>query len=56
VDYFFDLNDRMVTIKLAKPIANINDSNTVIQHHPLSMGSVPTTLEKSFSIALLVYH
>ena len=36
VDYFFDLNDRIATIRLAKPIANINDSKTVIRHHPPS--------------------
>jgi hypothetical protein len=41
---------------VAKAIATIKASNTVIQHHPLSIGSVPTTLEKTYSIALLLYH
>jgi hypothetical protein len=36
VDYFLWLNDRMAMIKLAKAIAIISDSKTVIQHHPLS--------------------
>jgi hypothetical protein len=36
VDYFLWLNDRMATIRLAKAIAIISDSKTVIQHHPLS--------------------
>ncbi len=36
VDYFFDLNDRIATTRLAKPIANMNDSKTVIRHHPPS--------------------
>jgi hypothetical protein len=52
VDYFFWLNDRTATIKLANAIVIINASNTVIQHHPLSNGSEPTTLEKTYSIAL----
>ncbi|MCM2532779.1 hypothetical protein NDK43_10785 [Neobacillus pocheonensis] len=56
VDYFFDLNDSIATIKLAKAIVIIKVSKTVIQHHPLSVGSVPTTLEKSYSIAIKVYH
>ncbi|WML44349.1 hypothetical protein RCG20_00040 [Neobacillus sp. PS3-40] len=46
------LNDRIATIKLENAIVIINVSNTVIQHHPLSAGSVPTTLEKTYSIAL----
>jgi len=46
----------MATIRLEKAIVNINDSKTVIQHHPLSVGSVPTTLEKPYSITLLFYH
>jgi hypothetical protein len=37
VDYFFWLNDRTATIKVANAIANVKDSNTVIQHHPLSI-------------------
>ncbi|MGG1398065.1 hypothetical protein ABE288_09665 [Bacillus salipaludis] len=46
----------MATIKLAKAIAIIKVSKTVIQHHPLSVGSEPTTLVKSNSIAFIVYH
>jgi hypothetical protein len=34
VDYFFWLNDRIETIKLAKTIAVINASNTVISTTP----------------------
>jgi hypothetical protein len=56
VDYFLWLNDRMAMTKLANATVIINVSNTVIQHHPLSDGSVPTTLEKSYSIAYLLYH
>ncbi|WP_169803227.1 hypothetical protein [Neobacillus novalis] len=52
VDYFLWLNDRMATIRLANAIVIISVSNTVIQHHLLSAGSVPTTLKKSYSIAL----
>ncbi|WP_142305403.1 hypothetical protein [Neobacillus jeddahensis] len=56
VDYFFWLNDRIATTRLAKAIVIMNVSNTVMQHHLLSAGSVLTTLEKSYSIALLLYH
>ncbi|WHY88563.1 hypothetical protein QNH39_12280 [Neobacillus novalis] len=42
----------MATIRLANAIVIISVSNTVIQHHLLSAGSVPTTLKKSYSIAL----
>jgi hypothetical protein len=55
VDYFC-LNDSKATIKLAKAIVNIKASKTVIQHHPLSIGSEPTTLVKFYSIAFIVYH
>jgi len=56
VDYFLWLNDKIAMIRLAKAIAIIIDSNTVIQHHPLPSWGVPTTLEKTYSIAFLVYH
>lgn len=36
VGYFFWLNDRIATIKLAKASAIIKDSKTVNQQHPLS--------------------
>jgi hypothetical protein len=36
VDYFLWLNDSMAIIRLAKAIAIISDSKTVIQHNPLS--------------------
>jgi len=56
VDYFFWLNDSTATIKLANATENISVSKTVIQHHPLSKedGSVPTTLEKSYTIVFLL--
>jgi hypothetical protein len=49
---FFLLNDNIATTSVAKAIVTINASNTVIQHHPPSVGSVPTTLEKTYSFAL----
>jgi hypothetical protein len=52
VDYFFWLNDNIATTSVANAIVTINASNTVIQHPPPSVGSVPTTLEKTYSIAL----
>lgn len=50
------LNDRMATTRLANVTVIIIASNTVIQHHPLSDGNVPTTLEKAYSIALKLYY
>jgi len=45
VDYFFWLNDRIATIKLAKAQANIKASNTVTAS-PSFRGVLLTTLEK----------
>ena len=49
--YFLWLNDSIITINVAKAIANINDSNTDIGTTPFRTGvspygSEPTTLER----------
>jgi hypothetical protein len=55
VDYFC-LNDSTATIKLAKAIVIINFQKLSSSITPFLFGSVPTTLEKSYSFALLVTH
>ncbi len=54
VDYFFWLNDRIATIKLAKVHANINASDTVTAPPPF-FGDELTTLEFP-TIASPLYH